>query len=51
METIYIVGGAAIDITGKPDSICRERDSNLGRVGICVGGVGHNIARRLAALG
>ena len=32
METIYIIGGAAIDITGKPDSICRERDSNLGRV-------------------
>ncbi|HML66777.1 MAG TPA: PfkB family carbohydrate kinase [Clostridia bacterium] len=51
METIYIVGGAAIDITGKPDSICRERDSNLGRVGIRVGGVGHNIAKRLAALG
>ena len=51
METIYIVGGAAIDITGKPDSICRERDSNLGKVGIRVGGVGLNIAKRLAALG
>jgi len=51
MDTIYIVGGAAIDITGKPDSICRERDSNLGRVGIRVGGVGHNIAKRLSALG
>ncbi len=51
MEFIYLVGGAAIDITGKPDSICRERDSNLGRVNIRVGGVGHNIARHLAALG
>lgn len=51
MDTIYIIGGAAIDITGKPDSICRERDSNLGRVGIRVGGVGHNIAKRLASLG
>ncbi len=51
MDTIYIIGGAAIDITGKPDSICRERDSNLGRVGIRVGGVGHNIAKRLSALG
>ena len=51
METIYIVGGAAIDITGKPESICRERDSNLGRVGIRVGGVGHNIAMRLSSLG
>lgn len=50
MQTIYIIGGAAIDITGKPDSICRERDSNLGRVQIRVGGVGHNIAKRLAAL-
>ena len=50
MDKITIVGGAAIDITGKPDSICRERDSNLGRVGIRVGGVGHNIAKRLASL-
>ena len=51
METITIVGGAAIDITGKPDNICRERDSNLGRVRIRVGGAGHNIAKRLASLG
>ena len=51
MEKIFIVGGAAIDITGKPDSVCRERDSNLGRVGIRVGGVGLNIAKRLASLG
>ena len=51
MESIYIVGGAAIDITGKPDNICRERDSNLGRVDIRAGGVGLNIAKRLAALG
>ncbi len=50
MDSIFIVGGAAIDITGKPDSICRERDSNLGRVRIRVGGVGHNIAKRLTAL-
>lgn len=50
MQTIFIVGGAAIDITGRPESICRERDSNLGRVQIRVGGVGLNIARRLAAL-
>jgi pseudouridine kinase len=51
MESIYIVGGAAIDITGRPDSICRERDSNIGSVRICVGGVGYHIARHLAALG
>ncbi len=51
MNAITIVGGAAIDITGKPDSICRERDSNLGSVRIRVGGVGHNIAKGLSALG
>lgn len=49
MQTICIVGGAAIDITGKPESICRERDSNLGKVRIHVGGVGHNIAKRLSS--
>ena len=47
MEAIYVVGGAAIDITGKPDSICRERDSNLGKVRIRVGGVGLCVARKL----
>ncbi|MEA5049016.1 MAG: carbohydrate kinase family protein [Eubacteriales bacterium] len=50
MQTIFIIGGAAIDITGKPESICRERDSNLGKVRIRVGGVGYNIAKRLSAL-
>ena len=50
MQTIFLIGGAAIDITGKPESICRERDSNLGKVQIRVGGVAHNIAKRLAAL-
>ncbi len=50
MDNIFIVGGAAIDITGKPESICRERDSNLGSVRIRVGGVGHNIAKRLTSL-
>lgn len=50
MQTIFIIGGAAIDITGKPQSVCRERDSNIGRVQIRVGGVGYNIAKRLAAL-
>jgi len=48
METIFVIGGAAVDITGKPDSVCRERDSNIGSVRICVGGVGHNIAKRLS---
>ncbi len=48
MSSIFVIGGAAIDITGKPDSICRERDSNPGKVRIRVGGVGHNIACHLS---
>lgn len=47
MKQVCIVGGAALDITGLPDSICRLRDSNLGTVRLQVGGVGHNIACRL----
>ena len=47
MKRVFVIGGAAVDITGRPDSICRLRDSNLGSVTMSVGGVGHNIARRL----
>ena len=47
MQTIFVIGGAAIDIVGKPHSICRERDSNIGRVVMTPGGVSHNIAKRL----
>ena len=49
MNRVFVIGGAAVDITGKPDTICRLRDSNLGVVRIRPGGVGNNIARRLAA--
>ncbi len=48
-KSVYVVGGAAVDITGRPDTICRLRDSNLGVVRISPGGVGKNIARRLPA--
>ncbi len=44
---VFVIGGAAVDITGTPDSLCRLRDSNLGRVRTTVGGVGKNIAKRL----
>ncbi len=47
MKHVCVVGGAALDITGLPDSICRLRDSNLGTVRLQAGGVGHNIASRL----
>ena len=46
MQTIFIVGGAAIDITGKPENICRERDSNLGSgCKSTLAALGHNIAK------
>lgn len=48
MKRVFVIGGAAVDITGKPESICRLRDSNLGVVRIQPGGVGKNIAKRLA---
>ena len=47
MKRVCIVGGAALDITGRPDGICRLRDSNLGTVRLQVGGVGRNIGCRL----
>ena len=47
MKRVCIVGGAALDITGLPDGICRLRDSNLGTVRLQVGGVGRNIGCRL----
>ena len=40
MKQVCIVGGAALDITGMPDGVCRLRDSNLGAVRMQVGGVG-----------
>lgn len=46
-HSVMIIGGAAVDITGRPDTICRLRDSNLGVVRISPGGVGKNIAKRL----
>ena len=48
-KQVFVVGGAAVDITGRPDTICRLRDSNLGVVRIAPGGVGKNIAKRLTA--
>lgn len=44
---VFVVGGAALDITGAPTACFRLRDSNIGIVRISVGGVGHNIARSL----
>ena len=38
-KRVFVIGGAALEITGIPKSICRLRDSNPGTVRLAVGGV------------
>ncbi len=47
MKQVFVIGGAAVDITGAPQQACRMRDSNIGRVTLRAGGVGLNIATHL----
>lgn len=46
-----VVGGVNIDIGGRSHDRLRQRDSNPGRVQVCLGGVGRNIAHNMALLG
>lgn len=46
-----VVGGVNMDILGHPFAPLTARDSNPGRVGLSLGGVGRNIAHNLALLG
>lgn len=48
---LLVVGGANIDISGKPDNALVACDSNPGQVQFLPGGVGRNIAHNLALLG
>lgn len=48
---VAVVGGANIDIAGRPHAHLVPRDSNLGTVRLSQGGVGRNIAHNLALLG
>lgn len=48
---ITVVGGANIDICGKPDGMLLIGDSNPGQVAYSMGGVGRNIAHNLVLLG
>jgi len=48
---ITVVGGMNLDILGSPNGPLLARDSNPGRVTLRPGGVGRNIAARLASLG
>lgn len=49
-EYIVVVGGLNIDISGLSGSFYREKDSNIGKVLIGVGGVGQNISHNLTKL-
>jgi len=51
MESIFVIGGAALEIKGIPNGVCRLRDSNLGRVRTSVGAFGRNIAAQLCSYG
>jgi pseudouridine kinase len=51
MRKIVVIGASAIDILGQTQNHPIAHDSNPGRIEITVGGVGHNIALVLAALG
>lgn len=48
---IYVLGGMNLDILASPQSTFRLRDSNVGRVVFRPGGVGRNIAERIASAG
>ena len=49
MNEISVFGGTNMDVLGSPSQEMNLRDSNLGHVQLQVGGVGHNIAARIAA--
>jgi len=48
---VVVIGGANIDIAGRPHAPLVPYDSNLGTVRLSQGGVGRNIAHNLALLG
>lgn len=48
---IAVVGGMNLDVTGSVSAPLRARDSNIGAIRFAPGGVGRNIAERLARVG
>jgi len=47
---IVVVGGLNIDIAGLSGENYKERDSNIGKINLSIGGVGQNIAQNLTRL-
>lgn len=48
---VVAVGGAAVDIGGRPDARLRRGDSNPGAISMAPGGVARNVAETLSSLG
>lgn len=48
---IAVIGGVNMDITGTPDTVMIDGDSNPGTVVLSPGGVGRNLAENLCRLG
>ena len=48
---VVVIGGANMDIAGRPQGTLVQHDSNIGTVRLSHGGVGRNIAHNLALLG
>lgn len=48
---VFLIGGAAYDVQGHPNTDLVPRDSNPGRISVSFGGVARNIAENLGRLG
>lgn len=48
---VFLIGGAAYDVQGHPNTDLIPRDSNPGRISVGFGGVARNIAENLGRLG
>ena len=51
MKNVFVIGGAALDISGIPSDVCRLRNSNEGRIRVVIGGSAHNISKHLVQMG
>lgn len=48
---VVVIGAANIDILGRSKAALIQQDSNPGKIEMCAGGVGRNIAENLARIG
>ncbi|AOR23150.1 PfkB family carbohydrate kinase [Clostridium taeniosporum] len=47
---VVVIGGMNLDIAGLSGDLYKEKDSNIGKIQMTVGGVGQNIAQNLVKL-